>query len=129
MLVRKVLSQSLDVNSTKAKDVMQQDVKSIEPNEDVYAAIMKMRDYNIKQLPVVDSGKLVGLLTMKDVLKIEPQLFELLVEKINVREGDKTPVSLKPVAEGVCELCGEYTQKVTETDSVYMCDACNSQES
>jgi hypothetical protein len=37
-------------------------------------------------------GKLVGFLTQKDILKIQPDLFDLLVERIQIREESDKPV-------------------------------------
>lgn len=124
VMVRKVISEGLDVKSTVAKDIMKTDITTIGPSNDIHEAITKIRDFNVKQLPVVDGEKLVGLLTLKDVLKIEPQLFELLVDKINVREENKKPVVLKPEAEGICELCGEYKEKLEEIKGNFVCEGC-----
>jgi CBS domain-containing protein len=123
-MTRNVIAEELDLNTTKALDIMKKDITTVNPSVDIHEALMKMKDFNAKQLPVVDGEKLVGLLTLKDVMKIEPQLFELLVDKINIREEKKKPVFMKPVAEGICELCGEYKEKVTETKGNFVCDEC-----
>src|SRR3989344_6223138 len=62
-LVDKVLAKSLDPKTTKAKDVMTRIVHSVGPNEDLSIAIKKMAKANVKRLPVLDKGKLVGFLT------------------------------------------------------------------
>ena len=79
-IVRKILAKNINPLSKKVKDFMETKLITISSNDDIYDALIKMRDSNIRHLPVVDKGKMVGLLTIKDVLKIEPQLFELLVE-------------------------------------------------
>jgi len=33
--------------------------------------------------------KFVGLVTLKDILKVEPDLFEILVERFELREMDR----------------------------------------
>jgi signal-transduction protein with cAMP-binding, CBS, and nucleotidyltransferase domain len=48
-----------------------------------------MSDLNIRHLPVVEDDRMVGLLTLKDILKIQPQLFEILVDKFEIREQDR----------------------------------------
>ena len=55
---------------------------TIEPKADIFDAMMLMRDAEVRHLPVVENKKILGFLTMKDILKIEPQLFDLIVEKI-----------------------------------------------
>ncbi|MBW2970751.1 CBS domain-containing protein [Candidatus Woesearchaeota archaeon] len=58
----------------------------------MYDSLVLMRDYNIRHLPVVHKKELVGYLTIKDILKIEPQLFELIVEKFELREEHRKPI-------------------------------------
>ena len=49
---------------------------TIEPTADIMDAIEKMRLENVRRLPVVKGKKLAGLLTMRDILQADPNLFE-----------------------------------------------------
>ncbi len=51
----------------KAADVMSSSVRSIEPTESIADAAHLMGELDIGVLPVVDSGKLVGILTDRDI--------------------------------------------------------------
>lgn len=91
-IVRKFVAQGVDpcgktINDFRA--TQQKELITISPGADIYEALVKMRDYNIRHLPVVDDSKVIGLLTIKDVLKIEPQLFDLLVEKFELQEWER----------------------------------------
>jgi CBS domain-containing protein len=55
---------------TKAKDVMQYGVASIDKKASVYQAIALMVKRNVTGLPVVDESGLAGLISEKDVLKL-----------------------------------------------------------
>lgn len=88
-LVRKVIAKGLDPKKTKIKDIMETDLITIAPGKDIYEAMQVMRNHNIRQLPVIEKGKLVGFLTAKDILKIQPELFELYIEKYELREEQK----------------------------------------
>ncbi|MGA2678552.1 MAG: CBS domain-containing protein [Sedimentisphaerales bacterium] len=55
---------------TKAKDVMQYGVATIDKKTSVYQAIALMVKKNVTGLPVVDESGLVGLISEKDVLKL-----------------------------------------------------------
>ena len=79
-VVRKVVADGKDPNKLKASDVMVKNLVTISPNKDVYEAIVKMRDNDIRHLPVVKDNKLIGFLTLKDILKIQPELFDILCE-------------------------------------------------
>ena len=124
MLVHKIIVENRDFKKTKASEIMEEDMKTIEPNMDIYEAMVKMRDMNTRQAPVVTKeGKLVGLLTIKDILKIEPSLFELIAETMQIREEENKPI-IKHESEGICELCGNYEKKLIEKEGIYMCDNC-----
>lgn len=123
-LVYKVIAVNKSVHKTTAKDIMTSDPVIISPDKDIFEALVKMRDCNVRRLPVIDNGKLVGFLTSKDILKVEPQLFELLVDKIELREQASKPINNISEKEGLCELCGEYTDFLYEQDDLMVCDRC-----
>jgi CBS domain-containing protein len=128
-LVHNVILNELDVNKTKAKDILKTDYVTISPDIDIFDAIVKMKDLDKRQMPVVTKeGKLVGLLTLKDILKIEPQLFEMMVEKIQLREEDDKPVIRAKTAEGTCDYCGEYFEKLNEYEGQLICKGCRDEE-
>jgi len=52
----------------KISQVMSSKIISIEPNETLDRAVEIMRDNKIKRLPVLDEGKLVGIITLTDVM-------------------------------------------------------------
>jgi len=87
--VRKSVAKGLDPKKLKIKDIMATNLITITPDKDVYDALLLMRDNNIRQLPVTTGKKLEGFLTLKDILKIQPELIDLVVEKYELREGSK----------------------------------------
>jgi signal-transduction protein with cAMP-binding, CBS, and nucleotidyltransferase domain len=91
-IIEKVVAKNLDPEKTTAKKIMTKNMVIISPEKDIYDAIIKMRDKDVRRLPVIHDGELIGLLTEKDILKIEPSLFDLLVERYEIREEDKKPI-------------------------------------
>ena len=67
-IVRKVLAKGINPLTKKVKDFMETKIITIKPDDDIYDALIKMRDSNIRHLPVVENDKMVGLLTLKDIL-------------------------------------------------------------
>jgi len=123
-IVRKVLSKGINPLTKKVRDFMEKKLITIQPNADIYEALIKMRDSNIRHLPVVDDGKMVGLLTLKDILKIEPSLFDLLVEKFEIREETRKPINRIINREAICQGCGAYVEDVTNVKGSLLCDRC-----
>ena len=126
-IVRKAVANGVDVKE-KVRGFTETKLLTISPNADIYDALIKMRDNNIRHLPVVESNEMVGLLTIKDILKIEPQLFDLIVEKFDLREESRKPINRIIPAEGICQECGEYSEKVKEMNETVLCEGCSKQE-
>ena len=53
---------------------------------DLYDAILFMSREEVRRLPVVEKDKFIGLLTYKDILKIQPDLYDIFIEKFKIRE-------------------------------------------
>lgn len=88
-LVRKVIALGLNVTKTPLKAIMVFDVNVISPEADISEAILVMKNKNVRHLPVVSDNKLVGYITGKDILKLQPHLFETLAEVIELREQER----------------------------------------
>lgn len=91
-IVRKVVGKGLDVKKSSVVDFMEKRLITVSPDLDIFDALKIMTDYNIRHLPVKDDGHMIGFLTLKDILKIQPELFELLVDKIELRESERKPI-------------------------------------
>jgi len=104
---RKALDESLDKIMTKK-------VFTIGPEKDLYDAMIYLRKNKIRWLPVISRKKVIGLLTLKDILKIQPELFDIAVQNIEIAEEKEKRNMLKYVdeyqwvREGPCEECGVY---------------------
>ena len=123
-IVRKVVANGINPLTKKVRDFMETKLMTIPSNSDIYDALIKMRDSNIRHLPVVENGKMIGLLTLKDILKIEPQLFELLVEKFELREETRKPINRFIPNEAICQSCGAYVENVKRVKGSLLCERC-----
>ena len=128
-IVRNVIAMGINPIGKKVSEFMEKQLITIGPGEDIYNALIKMRDENIRHLPVIDGGKMVGLLTLKDILKIEPQLFELLVEKFEVREEKRKPINRFIANEAICQGCGAYVENVERVKDMLLCKRCAKEQS
>ena len=123
-IVRKAVISNDKPSVRKASEIMETMMHTIEPEKDIYDALVHMKEKNIRHLPVVSDGKMVGLLTLKDILKIEPQLFDLLVDKFEVREEERKPINNLPEKEGVCQECGKYAEELLDKEGTLICPNC-----
>jgi len=75
-IVEDAVGKELDIKKTKIKDIMSTGMIIISPDADILDAIKKMKKNDVRRLPVVKGRKLLGLLTMKDIIRAEPELLE-----------------------------------------------------
>ncbi|HXY72268.1 MAG TPA: CBS domain-containing protein [Actinomycetota bacterium] len=67
-VTRKILDEP-DLLGRSIGDEMSSPVTSVSPNDEVVFIFKTMSDQKIRRLPVVDSGKLVGIVTERDLLR------------------------------------------------------------
>ncbi len=98
------MAQGLDKKKIPVKEVMTKQVITINPQMDLLEAIRLMSEKEVRRLPVVDkTNRIIGLLTVSDILKVEPQLLEIIFEKELI-----LPKKIR-TEDGECEICGAYT--------------------
>ena len=124
--VRRAAAKGLDPKKTKVRDIMSTEVITMPPEKDIFEVATMMRDYNIRHFPVVDDKrKLLGYITWKDILKIEPDLFEILVQKIELREEYRKPIfGFAKEREGLCESCGNFSEELRYYEGAQLCPVC-----
>jgi len=110
----------------KAKDLMKRKVVTIKPGADITDAITKFRKKKVRRLPVVENGKLIGFLTTKDILRIDPGLFQMIAQTIKIRE-ETEKLRRKDIEgerkQGICEECGDY-EILYNDNAQWLCDKC-----
>lgn len=66
---------------TKVRLVASRPLIGIAPGADISDAAKKMRDKDVKRLVVADEGKVIGIISEKDMVRISPSLFDLIYEE------------------------------------------------
>ena len=59
-----------------AKEIMKHDLVTVEPNTSTLEALAIMRDRKVGCLPVVENGRLVGIITAYDFLSLSAEIIE-----------------------------------------------------
>ena len=70
-LVTRCLARESDPEHTRVKEVMSPNVVSVAPDMETSAAASLMSKRRIRRLPVVENGKLCGMLSLGDLAKRE----------------------------------------------------------
>jgi len=77
-LLRRVLAKRKDPVRVKVSQVMSKPLVTGTPHMDLEAATRFMFKKKIKKLPVVEDGRLVGLVTLTDIVRVQPQIIKIL---------------------------------------------------
>jgi CBS domain-containing protein len=70
-VVRRVVAQDLDPARTPVGEVMTTELVVGDADEDYQSAMRKMDQANIRHLPVVSDGRLLSMLSIRDLMRVE----------------------------------------------------------
>jgi len=77
-ILRRVLEVTLAPEALKAKEIMSSPLVTISDNATVEEAARVMAERNIKKLPVVQDGRLIGIVTTTDIVRNQPKYVDVL---------------------------------------------------
>lgn len=84
-ILERIVEPRLDPSTVRAKDIMSSPVITIDPNAAVEEAAQIMARKHIKKLPVVDGGKIVGVVSTSDIVRASPTQLGILEELLRIR--------------------------------------------
>jgi CBS domain-containing protein len=70
-LMKRVVAAGLNPEKTLVAKVMTKELVVGKPEDDINAALQKMHSLGCRHLPVVDSGNLIGMISLRDLLEID----------------------------------------------------------
>jgi CBS domain-containing protein len=80
-IVSRIATNDCDLRKQKAVSVMKNNVPKISPGVDITEAAKLMVNHNVQCMPVIQNGKLLGLLTLEDLLTESPALAVIVMTK------------------------------------------------
>jgi len=91
-MLKRVLVAGRDPRAAEVSEIMSKPLLFMEPEKEIEDAVKLMFKHKIKKLPIVENGRLVGLVTLTDLLR-SPEVTEWL-EEFPLKE---TPRRMKKV--------------------------------
>jgi CBS domain-containing protein len=92
-ITTRVVAEAANLATTSVGDVYSEDLISVGPDKDLEEALRLMARHQVRRLPVVEDGKLVGIVAQADIaltLSEDEQKTGELVEAISKRsEGER----------------------------------------
>ena len=79
-IIQKVVSKQKHPKDEKVSQIMSKPLKAIEASQTIEDAALAMRQHNIKRLPVLDEGNLVGIISEGDLIGVYPGIIDIISE-------------------------------------------------
>jgi len=91
-ITMRVVAEAADPNATSVEDVYSRDLISVAPDNDLEEALGLMARHQVRRLPVVEDGRLVGIVAQADIALSENETKTgELVEAISApSEGERS---------------------------------------
>lgn len=91
--MKRVLARLKELRNIKVTEIMSEPLVSVLPDMEIEEATKLMIKKKIKKLPIVKKEKLLGLVTLTDVLRVQPQLIRMY----KIFSSDLAPRRMKKV--------------------------------
>jgi uncharacterized protein (DUF2267 family) len=92
-LALRVVGRGLDARTTALADVMTTPVATLSTSDDEATAIRVMRERNVRRVPLVDRDRIVGLVTLDDLLLDEVAPLDELAAVVEAQIGEGGPAT------------------------------------
>lgn len=79
---RKVALQGRNSKETQVQEIMTRRVITLEPQQTVEACMVLMTDKRIRHLPVLEDGRLIGIVSIGDIVKAVIEAQRLTIEEL-----------------------------------------------
>ncbi len=79
-IIERTICAHLDPEKTQVHEIMTSDIKTVPAKAKLEKAVEIMNEHNIKKLPVLQNGEVVGIITVTDLSRALPQLTKSSME-------------------------------------------------
>ncbi len=129
-IVRRVIAEGRDPGTTTAAEIMSSPLIHVTPDTALTDAMRVMARSDIRRVAVLKNDSLAGIVTSRDILRWSPELIDILVEALKLRNAQGAVTEAGGEEEelvaygGVCDRCGEYSTDLVLQDGEYLCELC-----
>jgi CBS domain-containing protein len=120
-IVKRVAAKNLLPAKVKASEIMSKPLMTIDSVTGITDAMRRMRASRIERLGVIEKGKLAGIVSSSDILRITPALIDIASEKSLI---GAVPERERVGLTGYCDQCGSWSENLKQGDGKFLCDDC-----
>lgn len=130
-LVKYIVAQNRKSGEVNASEVLSTPLMTVDPATSIDKASRIMLKANIKRLPVIENGVIIGVISNTDILIVTPGLNTILKDLIDMNR--QALLSIPPKEEmpdlensriNVCESCDSISVDLRYVDGRYLCGSC-----
>jgi CBS domain-containing protein len=122
-LVDRVLAEGKNPDSLTVEDIMSSPLVTGSPDESIQDAARRMSTANVDRLIVLRNGKLAGVLSTRDLLRVTPQIMDIMSEKARIERQEVEPIIGESIM-GYCDSCGNWSDALVEVNGDFICPDC-----
>ena len=116
------------LETISAKDIARKKIITVKPESTIDSALDKMNKFKIRRMPVISNQKIIGYVTLKDIVKFMPGVFESSREFERIKEETEKMQRSESALKGIfhespCEECGNY-DILESVDGRMICESC-----
>ncbi len=122
-ILNKIVAEGKSGKTVKVGQVMSAPLITVSPDDTLADAAKRMSRKRVRRLPVCENGRLVGMLTENDVIKLSPALIEITREWSKIL-GRSRPGQDSVSMGGYCESCRSYSDELHMIEGELLCPEC-----
>lgn len=121
-IINKVNAKDLVSSKVLVKDIQSTKLITCSPESDIAEAARLMSKHRFERIPVVDSGRLVGIISAREIAKVAPPMLEIATEHLRISNDSGIRIEKNS---GECQVCGNYSDALHYVEDKWICDSCN----
>jgi CBS domain-containing protein len=90
-ILKRIVAEGKNSRKTRVKEIMSSPLVTIGPNTNLEEAAHLMFEKKMKNLPVIHENRLIGLISLQDICRLQPEVLRIL------RQAMETPKNLQKV--------------------------------
>jgi CBS domain-containing protein len=120
-IINNVTAKDIQASKVLLKDIMNKKLITCEPDCDISEAARIMSKNKYERIPVISLGKLVGMISTREIARVAPAALEIATEHLRIEVPERF---VEEKNEGDCELCGNYSVELHNINDKWICDSC-----
>lgn len=126
-IINELVSKDTTPSTVKLKDIMTTPLITASLNDRLSDIAKKMAAEKIRKLPIMEEGKLVGIVADVDILSVSSQMNSILEDLIEMQvERDTLGMQAEGerMGQGICEKCGTFSNDLILKGGLMVCESC-----